>query len=96
MAHSLENYFSGDESWRMFVDLYRETWDACDFQTELIEKLNMHIDIAIVIYGKMTQKNRILSWINTAIPALDELSPIDCLETEILLTRLKTMLMRMP
>ena len=35
-------------------------------------------------------------WINTPIPALDELTPMECTKSDMLTTRLRTVLMRMP
>lgn len=90
----LENYYSGDENWLFFSSLYEEFWIDNDISKLLLKKMNNNLDIAYVIYGKF--KDRSIFILNQKIPALNNLSIIDCLEEERLIKRLKECLMRMP
>lgn len=90
----LETYYKGDEAWQVFVSAFEEHWEKCYFKEELIGALNGQEDIALVVYASV--KDRWKSWIDQPIPALDGLSPHDCVKNQILLRRLRTMLMRMP
>ncbi|WP_289063028.1 hypothetical protein [uncultured Zobellia sp.] len=92
--HQLEQYYKGEENWLNFVDLYNEFWNENNNQIELLKALNNNLTIAKVIYGKMG--NSSLKWINEKIPALDNLSPIECTKNPELIKRLKVCLKRMP
>lgn len=92
--HKLEQYYSGDENWQNFVELYDEFWNKNDFEMQLLEKLNRKIDLAKVINGKMGKNS--LSIIEKKIPALDNISVIECLDNPKLILRLRECLMRMP
>ncbi|VAW87483.1 Signal transduction histidine kinase CheA [hydrothermal vent metagenome] len=91
---SLENYFPGNKRWNDFVSCFENEWVECDFQNELIEQLSNNVDIAKVIYASVG--TIALDWIKETVPALENLSPSECLKSFNGTRRLKTMLMRMP
>lgn len=91
----LEQYYSEDDNWTNFVDIAKECFNAEDkFKKSLINALNGYSDIAIVVYYRLESDS--LEWIQRKIPALDNLKPIECLQSEKLINRLKECLMRMP
>lgn len=91
--NNLEGYFPGETEWIKFAYSFKNEWGICPNQDEIIEQLNGHKDIAMVAYGINLETT--LRWIETKIPALDNLAPKECFENISLLNRLKTMLMRM-
>ncbi len=89
----MENYYPGDNEWSKYVNFYTEYNDGNVYR--LLKLLNNHLDMAIVIYGYFGMEES-LRWVTYKIPVLNNLRPIDCLENEALLKRLKTALMRLP
>lgn len=89
--NKLEQYYLGDESWNNFYKLYKDIPNTSHY-SELKTIFN-DITLIKVIEGKIGATS--LDWIVIKIPALDDLSPIDCVNDPILIKRLKTMLMRM-
>lgn len=90
----LEQYYSGDNDWNEFVALYDEFWTNNQFQQELADVLGGKIDLAKVIYGKFSTSSLVA--INQKVPALDNLTILECIESEQLILRLRVCLMRMP
>lgn len=89
----LESYYSGDAVWNNLLSLAATSWIDSDLQKELTASLNNHIDIAKVMYAILGDES--IRWIHRKIPALDNLTPKECLENPRLLLRLKEGLMRM-
>lgn len=92
MSHQLEAYYPGDPAWEAFVDVFAEEWKRCAFADELLSWCGGHRDIAMAVYGVMGEDAR--RWMETEIPALDELRPRECIASERLRKRLRSMLMR--
>lgn len=90
--NKLEQYYPGDESWNQFTSYYRDL-PSTNNLLELKKMLNNDEVLAKTIDGLVGQTAT--SWIMRSIPALDDLRPIDCLNSINLLNRLRTMLMRM-
>ncbi|WP_174430250.1 antitoxin Xre/MbcA/ParS toxin-binding domain-containing protein [Burkholderia metallica] len=90
----LEQYYSGDDVWENFSDLFVK---YRDFQGvhDLAMDLNGQLDIAYTIYW-VAGPNSARKWINSNVPALDNLRPIDCASNPDLIKRLRECLMRMP
>lgn len=88
----LEKYYDAN-LWEDYVKLYESFWTDSEYQKKLLESLKGKIDIAKVIYGILEEES--YGWIEKEIPALGNIKPIDCIDNEILLNRLKTMLTRM-
>lgn len=89
----LEQYFKGEENWKVFFSCFENEWISSDFQNELLLKVGNQLDIAMVIYYHVQENS--LKWICKKIPALDNLTPLECLKTEKTTKRLKECLMRM-
>lgn len=85
---------SDTESWQNFVSLCDEFWIDSVMQTQLLTELSGDIEIAKVINYHLLENA--LKWISTKVPALDDLTPLECMKTEILKKRLKTALLRFP
>jgi len=89
----IEKYYNKND-WENLVDLCRDNWIDNEQQIELLDSLKGLKDLAIVIWT--THKFASQYWIGKEIPALDNLRPIDCIENERLLRRLKVCLLRTP
>jgi len=77
----LEQYFdsNGSLAWDTLVKLATETsWTNSESQKLLERSLKNHTDIAKVMYARLGEAS--LDWIHNKIPALDGLSPLECLE----------------
>lgn len=92
--NTLEDYYRGEHAWRLFADSFAADWKLCGFKSELIVALGGREDLAKVVFAAVG--DAALSWIASPIPALTNLTPLECLQSESLLRRLKVMLMRMP
>lgn len=90
----LENEYPGDADWQSTVALYEEDY-LDDDARELAKALGDHLDMAVILRGKRGLEEG-LWWIGQNVPALDNITPLECLESPTLIKRLKTALMRMP
>jgi len=90
--HKLELYYSGDDKWEYFSSLYADMPDTM-FTSRLVAILNGDILLAKTIEGVVGGSS--MEWIQRKIPALDNLTPLNCIVYPILYNRLKTVLMRM-
>lgn len=100
VAKKLEQYYPGDEAWYKFSALAKTEIEAAAFNTDgailsrLKEHLKHHEDLAYVIYYFFY--NDSLNWIERSIPILDDLKPIECLDSQALIHRLRASLLRTP
>jgi len=90
----LEQYFKGQKNWEEFSDNFNDVWVNSDLQKSLLSELENRIDLAKVIYYNIGETS--IDWLNKKVPALDNLTPLECLKTEKTTNRLKECLMRMP
>ena len=90
----LEKYFKGENDWIEYSKNFGDDWNESEFQKELLVMLGNKIDLAKVIYYHCTELS--IKWINSKIPALDNLKPVECLKDDELTKRLKVCLMRFP
>lgn len=90
----LELYFPGEESWTTYASYFREHWTDSALQLQLLKICGDRQDFASVIHFHMLEGS--IVWMNSPIPALDHETPLNCLEDEILINRLKVCLMRFP
>jgi len=90
----LEKYYAGDESWSRSVEIFSAHY-LDDNARLLAEKLEGHLDLAVIIYGKRGIKEA-LWWIEREVPELEGVKPVDCLKNPELLKRLRECVMRMP
>ncbi len=87
----LERYYEGDERWEQYVKVF-ETEELID--KTLLELCNNDKDLAQVIHFHLGQGS--IAWMQSSIPALDNISPLECLKSETLTRRLRVCLMRFP
>ncbi len=87
----LENYFNND-NWVEYVKCFEDNWLKNKNQSRLLELCNNHKDIAMVVYFHFGNSE---SWLNNKVPALNYLTPKECLNEDNLIKRLKECLMRM-
>ncbi|WP_423393811.1 hypothetical protein [Burkholderia sp. LMG 21824] len=90
----LEQYYAGDDGWKEFSDLFVKFKDFQEVQ-DLAKDLNGQLDLAYTIYWVAGPKSA-KKWINSNVPALDNIRPVDCVDNRELLKRLRECLMRMP
>ena len=86
--HQLEQYYPGDASWQRFVAAFGQSKSKQEVR-DLAQSLKGDIDLATVIYevaGPGYDK----------VPAMDDLTAVDCIRDPELLKRLRTTLMRFP
>ncbi|WP_343565690.1 hypothetical protein [Sphingobacterium sp.] len=91
----LEQYFDEKSkiAWDNMVYWAESYWTESVDQKLLEENLDNKSDIAKVIFAKLREGG--LDWIDRKIPALDNLSPKECLNTSDGIKRLKEGLLRM-
>ena len=89
----LEEYYKGDAAWRDFAAAVENEIGICPLK-ESIEKSIPDSDLANVICFLVGSHS--LEWINKQIPALDGMTPVECMNSEAGIRRLKAALMRMP
>ena len=87
----LENYYCGDDAWENFAEICKNI--ETDNTKKLLELLNNDVKLANVIEYRLSENS--LSWITRNIPALNNLKPVDCINDDKLLKRLKECLLRM-
>ncbi|AWM15207.1 hypothetical protein DI487_15965 [Flavobacterium sediminis] len=92
----LEKYYRGDDSWKEFLDVFPKYSDLENdkFFKLLFSDLEMKKDLSIVIFELIGGEDSI-DWIHQNNPALGNLKPIECINDDKLLMRLKTLLMRL-
>lgn len=89
----LEKFYLGDEAWRSFALICSDDWGKCVFKTELLENLDGREEEAMVIYYRLLDDA--IVWLNTKIPALENLTPLECVKNDQLRKRLREVLLRM-
>jgi len=89
----IEKYFNED-NWIKFSSLFENKLDETSERLALLEILESDTRLANVIFAVAGIES--LTWINQKIPALDNLTPKECLVNDKLKHRLKECLMRMP
>jgi Protein of unknown function (DUF2384) len=89
---NLEHYYLGDKAWNRLADLAIHASLAPP--AELIAACGGDERLAAVVYRAIGESA--LAWMDRTIPALGGLSPRQCLDSETLLRRLRSALMRIP
>ncbi|MBW1212748.1 hypothetical protein [Pantoea allii] len=90
----IESDYIGDDAWRNLVDSFSGAYPDEDVKA-LARKMNGMSDIAIVVNGKIGLKGG-LEWSERKIAMLENIRPIDCLNDDVLLKRLKEYLIELP
>ena len=90
----LEQFFEGEQSWEEYSKLFGEHWTNSNLQRQLLQLCHERMDLAKVIDYHLGKQS--LEWMKLKVPALDYLTPLECLNDEALTKRLKVCLMRFP
>lgn len=88
----LENLYCGDDAFRRFALACETEWAKCACQSELLREVGGDLDLAIALHHHGTN---IFHWLDSTIPALDGLTPRECLKFQAGQHRLKECLLRM-
>lgn len=88
----LEQYFD-EEQWEAFIQAFPEPASSDDYH--LLCQIVKEKELAKVIWHSVGE-NQSIKWLDTGVPALDDLTPRECLENQVLIKRLKECLFRMP
>lgn len=86
----LEKYFD-EKQWNEVVETCLKYFKE-PINLELLELIKDE-RLALVIQANLAKQSK--SWLNKKVPALDNLTPLECIKNEVLLKRLKVCLMRM-
>jgi len=92
MTHDTNS--NDDDSFKNLARTYDSEWETCTFKQDLLEAVNNNLDIAIVIYGTLLDAS--MSWVSSSVPALDDLSPIQCMNSSSGTQKLKQILLSFP
>lgn len=89
----LEDYYLGDRAFADFSAAFCTEWDAFPHKDDLLLLVSGDVQIARPIAfhcGSLYS-----DWLRSKIPALDDITPLECLSTPSGIRRLKSCLMRM-
>lgn len=80
--------------WNKFAMHFNKFWNNTPEQQKMLKELDNNMDIATVVWYFIGSENA-HKWINEKVPALDNMSAVECIGNEVLKTKLKKVLMRM-
>jgi len=83
-----------DDRFKNLARTYDTEWESCTFKQDLLDAVNNNLDIAIIIYGTLLDAS--MSWVSSSVPALDDLSPIQCMNSSSGIQKLKQVLLSFP
>jgi hypothetical protein len=89
----LDEHYLGDEAFAKYSAAFTDDWDAFPGKDELLNVVGS-IDLARPIAFHCG--SRFSEWLRAKIPALGNLTPLECLSSQTGIRRLKSCLMRMP
>ena len=90
----LEDHYAGDEDFHRFATVCGAEWATCDCQAKLLENVGGDLDVAMAIHYHFLE--RAIGVLSEKIPALDGLTPNECMKSENGRRRLKEFLWRIP
>ena len=90
----LERFYSGDEAWADFANVFKGELNQCKFRDDLVKIMGDDEQLAEVVYASVGDIS--MTWVCESIPALSGLSPVQCIQSPRTIQRLREMLMRMP
>ena len=89
----LEQHYLGDEAFAKYSEALEGNWNAFPQRDELLNAVGS-IDLARPIAFHCGA--HFSEWLRAKIPALSNLTPLECLSSQDGIRRLKSCLMRMP
>jgi hypothetical protein len=90
----LEDFYAGDGAFHHFAVACASAWAGCTCREALLREAGGDLDLAMALHYHLG--DRALDWLERAVPALDHLTPRQCLLTDAGQRRLKECLLRMP
>jgi hypothetical protein len=90
----LEQFYKDDETFVNYSLCFQKEWEAFEFKEELLELVRGDVDLARPLAYHL--KSSFSEWFTSSVPALDNLSPSECMKTSQGIKRLKVCLMRFP
>ena len=90
----LEDFYAGDEGFHRFAQSFEAEWRQCADQPRLLAAAGGDLDIAMVLHHHFGE--RVFDALANKVPALENITPAECLKTESGRRRLKEYLWRMP
>lgn len=90
----LEDFYAGDEGFHRLALACEPEWAGCTCQERLLLAVGGDRDLAVVCHYQLG--GRVFAWLDSAVPALEGLTPRQCLQSEAGRRRLKECLWRMP
>ena len=88
----LEDFYTDDQSFTEYSMCFQDEWAAFGNQVELLEMLGGNEELARPIAFHIGSSFR--GWFTSSVPALDDLTPQQCLQTQEGIKRLKVCLQR--
>jgi len=90
----LEDYYGGDDGFHELALACALEWPKCAWEVELLDAVGGDLDLAIVLHYHFGEK--VFEALQAPVPALEGLTPAECLKSENGRRRLKEYLWRMP
>jgi hypothetical protein len=90
----LEDYYGGDVGFHELAEACALEWPKCACKVELLDAVGGDLDLAIVFHYHFGDK--VFEGLNKQTPALEGLTPAECIKSEKGRRRLKECLWRMP
>jgi len=90
----LEDHFAGNEAFENYSSCFKEQWENFNAKEELLALVGNDLILARPIAYHLQENFH--SWFNRKIPALENLTPAECMKSPKGILRLKSCLHRMP
>jgi hypothetical protein len=90
----LEDFYAGDDVFHRFAMACAAEWGCCDQPDALLRETGGDLDLAMALHYHLG--GQALGWLDQAVPALDDLTPRECLKTAAGRRRVRECLLRMP
>ena len=90
----LEDYYPGDDQFERYSEVFEEYWKTYKYKDELLRLLDGDFVIARPIAYHL--EDNFKDWFRSKIPALDNLTPAECIQTDWGRKRLKCCLQGLP
>ena len=90
----IERQYPGDDALRRLLDCYEAEWRQGPFPQQLVDAVGGDELLARGVHALAGQHWR--QWLDQSVPALQGLTPRQCLDSPATVVRLKALIMRMP
>jgi len=90
----IEGQYPGDDALRQLLDCYEAEWRQSPFPQQLLDAVGGDELLARGVHALAGRRWR--QWLDQSVPALQGLTPRQCLDSPAMVDRLKALIMRMP